>query len=523
MEAQGDRAGALRALAHWIRAAPDAELRRQMADMLIRDGRAEEGGRLLAELVQEGAAPPEALLRLGRAMAEQGAPELAEGMFSDSFHGTDVPALKRAAWRHYAAMAEAAGRHETALDRWKLLASFTPLETDDWRHIGTLAARLGDVETVATALAQLADPDDRDALRQLLAEGRQDWADAGRAASDRLARALPTDVAELCRTRIRYALRAGDDREAVRAMFSFRRRDPEAVGGEPTAVMQAASAFRRLGKPRGAEALLRAHMASRDAVDPRLDLLFAELLLAQGRRAEAASALDGVEIGDPALAARQERLRGHLAFAAGDRAAAARHFRAANTGGWPTESSSLREVQAWEALADRGQRSLALRRGLGAFPESTSLSREAARFAEEEGDWRSAAAAWAHCAARQPGDRAVSCRQALALLEGGRPYHFLSLADRLVDAAEAERSAAFGQAGSPFHEALVGSYRRLLREPSAAYGRDLHALADLARTHAERAALARFEARAARGAAAARDVAPLAATPAPGSAATVAG
>jgi tetratricopeptide (TPR) repeat protein len=174
LEEQGDRAGAIHLLQVWVTEATGPELRQQLAEALMRAGRHAESAEHWAALVHDGALAPETLLQLGAAIADQGGVGRAEGLFSDSFHGSDEPALRCAAWRHYAAMAEAAGRHDTALERWKLLSAFAPLEEGDWRHVGTLAARLGDAETVREAAAQLADPDDRAALRQLLADRQQD-------------------------------------------------------------------------------------------------------------------------------------------------------------------------------------------------------------------------------------------------------------------------------------------------------------------------------------------------------------
>lgn len=533
LEEQGDRAGSIHLLQVWVAEAPGPELRQQLAEALMRAGRHAESAEHWAALVHEGALPPETLLQLGAAIADQGAVGRAEGMFSDSFHGSDDPELRCAAWRHYAAMAEAAGRHDTALERWKLLSAFAPLEEGDWRHVGTLAARLGEAETVREAAAQLADPDDRAALRQLLADREQDWAAARRATADRLALAAPgsDDEAQLCRSLVRYAVRAGDDRSAVRAFLDFRRRDPEAVATEATVVVQAAQALRRMGRPARAEAVLRAHLAARseggEAADPRADLFLAELLMARGARLEAIAALDRAALGAPdaaagaaspaparppleaALEARRIRLWAHIASAEGAHREAAELFRASNGTGHATEASALREVEAWAALGETRERSLALRRGLGRFPASLGLARHAALFAEEEGDWESAAQAWGHCAERHPDETRVAHRFALALLEARRPYHFLSVVEALPDAqpvrddpqgaqAPGGREGAEGAEGATFDARLVAAYLRLLRAQGEGHDADLAALERLARSPDERAAVARFAARAAR-------------------------
>jgi len=410
-------------------------------------------------------------------------------------------------------MAEAAGRHETALERWKLLSAFAPLEAEDWRHIGTLAARLGQRETVHEAVAHLADREDGAALRQLLAEREQDWAAARRAAAERLGRTPSADGrAELYRSLMRYAARAGDDRGVVRAFFEFRRHLPRAMAREPDAAVQAAQALRRLGRPAFAAAVLRTYLARRGTDDARPDMLLAELLLGQGRRAEARALLDAAQPADAAGTARLTRLRGHLAWAGGERRKAARLFRASNATGHATEPSALREVEAWAALGDTRERSLALRRALAAFPDSLALTRHAALFAEEEGDWKSAVQAWGHCAERHPDDPEVAHRFALALLEARRPYHFLSVTENLVTGAEqggddADAPGSPGQdataARSPgqaatFHGRLVAAYRLLLRDHELDATAQSAALAGLARDEADRAALARFRDRATR-------------------------
>ena len=498
LERSGAGADAIRLLEDWLRESPEPALRQRLATALIRAGRHEAAARLWAGLVHEGAAPPEALLQLGAAIAAQGGTAQAEGMFSDSFHGAEDPAIRRAAWRHYAAMAEQEGRHETALERWRLLAAFAPLEPEDWRHVGTLAARLGEQETVAEATTHLADPDDRAALRQLLAESRQDWTAAREAAAERLARALPAQAPELRRSLLRYAVRDGDDRGAVRAFFALRRRDAGAVGGEPTAVMQAAQALKRLAKPALAEALLRAHLARRTVCDPRLYLLLAEIRLTRHDPAGAAALLERTAPEEPALAARRERLRGHVAAARGQPAEAACRFRRANRAGPATEATLLREVEAWRAAGAPRERSLALRRALARLPGSLPLARQAALFAEEQEDWQSAARAWGHCAERHPQAAEPALRHALALLEAGRPYHFLSLAERI--AADGPMAAAPG-GEETFDARLVAAYRRLLHDPGGDHAAELPALAGLVGGARDRDTLARFRLRAERAAA----------------------
>ncbi len=507
LESNGEANEAIRLLESW--AGADPALRHRLAEAQMRAGRHEEGARTIAALVREGALPPAALLHLGATLAEQGDTLRAEGFFSDSFHGAEEPEIRRAAWRHYAAMAEAAGRHETALERWKLLSAFAPLEAEDWRHIGTLAARRGERETVREAIAQLPDPEDVAALRQLLAEREQDWDAARCAAEDRLRLASSDDDrAELYRTLMRYAVRAGDDRGAARAFFAFRRHVPGLAGRESNAVVQAAQALRRLGRPASAEAVLRAHVAQQETDDARPALLLAEVLLGQGRRAEARTLLDSAQPKDRAEMARLTRLRGYLAWAEGARLEAAGLFRDSNVTGHATEPSTLREVEAWATLGDTRERSLALRRALADFPDSLPLTRHAALFAEEEGDWESAVKAWGHCAEHHPDDREVTHRLALALLEARRPYHFVSVADDLApDEERGDEGARAPEEPAPsatFHGRLVAAYRRLLRDPGWDATDESAALAQLANDEADRAALERFRERAARASVSAR-------------------
>jgi hypothetical protein len=152
--------------------------------------------------------------------------------------------------------------------------------------------------------------------------------------------------------------------------------------------------------------------------------------------AEAAAILSDMDpadprLADPRLAGRRARLLATLASRRGAVSEAAQLFRTANLGPASSEATSLQEVAAWTRLGDVKGRSLAIRNGLARFPESAALLAEAARFAEEEGDWASAASAWGRHAELAPGDRDATAAHALALLEAGRPHRFLEAADAL--------------------------------------------------------------------------------------------
>ena len=510
LDALGDRAGAIHLLERWAeRSAPPA-VHQRLAETLIRAGRHADGAAIWARLIESGEISARTMFQLGTAMAERGLAGRAQSLLSDSFQAAEDVHLRREAWRHYAAVAEAAGRHDVALERWQLLAEFAVPTPGDWRHIATLAARVGEADKVQRALHHLADPDDRAAVRQLLAETQRDWAAAFRFAGMRLMWAPPGAAAELYRRRVGYAQHLGDDRQLLRAAFAYRRAEPDAFAADPDCALPAAYALRRLGKRRGVIALLALHRAARLATGDapsttgiEADILFAETLLEAGAPGASRAVIDSVASQTPHLAFRIARLSGHLAWAAGDKPRAAGCFHRANATGQGTPATFLREAEAWQAAGATKERSLALRAGLARFPADRALAHHAARFAEEARDWESAAQAWGHAAAHHPSDRIARRRQSIAALEAGRPHVFLALTEDGPEEGapppsveEAPRDAS-GAGEAAFDLALISAYRQLLEAPETA-GAAYCVLANAAADAQQRAAVERFRARCAR-------------------------